>query len=403
MSFQFRGIKRGSDVLKAAVENGDDPVDAFSRFLKGGSGTSGSTPATPSTAKRARTTKAAAPGSATTPSNKRHKAIKIEVGVDDDDDSPEIDFSELDITPTKNKAKPAQSTAQAQAGSVPGTRAPTPRHVPIAPASSRSAAASPAPPSYNLAPIPGVASVSLSDGYSNTPTGFGYNAMAPPTSMDGAAPSAANKPATGMTKARRGSAYSTGSYTAASSPATPSMWQDPTPSPMSNTTGYNDMTSIGDMNVNMGGQYPAVPSTVDASSNMTASMTNLDTATAMSTSSNNFSFNASTVRASPSPSESSFGIIAQPTVASSTATGTVTHGSNETATSTDASQEFFPSQGYTSTSRRADSTNGHSNHGNGDGYSTFNQQHEDDFAARVDFDDYEVQGEESDYDDTGEI
>ncbi|KAL2179093.1 uncharacterized protein P884DRAFT_268266 [Thermothelomyces heterothallicus CBS 202.75] len=402
VGFQFRGIKRGSDVLKAAVENGDDPVDAFARFLKGGSSAAGSAPATPSTTKRARTTKAAAPGSGATPSSKRHKAIKIEPGLDDDEDSPEIDYSELDATPTKTKAKPARS-AQIQAKSAPGTMVPTPRHVPIAPAPPRSAAASPAPPSYNLAPIPGFASASLPNGYTNMATGLGYNVMAPPTSMDSAAPSTAGSQAMGMAQARRGSAYSTGSYTAASSPATPNMsWQDPTPSPMSNAASVNNMHNMGDMSLNMGGQYPAVPGTADVTSGMTVSMASLDATTTMSTSSNMPSFNASTVHATPSPSESSFDMITQPTATSSRATGAATPGMYATAKSTEASQEFLPLQGYGSASRHVAPVDGHSSHSNSGGYSNFDQ-HEAELAAQVDFGGFEVQDEASDYDDAGEI
>ncbi|KAL2157609.1 hypothetical protein VTH06DRAFT_5988 [Thermothelomyces fergusii] len=386
LSFQFRGIKKGSDVLKAAVENGDDPVDAFACFLKGSSG--GSVPATPSTAKRTRTTKAGAPGSAATPSSKRRRAIKIEPGIDNDEDSLDLDYSELDMTPTKTKAKRARST-QAQAGSAPGTEAPTPRHVSIAPAPPRSAAASPVPPSRNLAPVPGVPPIPMPSGYTNAPTGLGYNVTAPPASMDSVASSTTGSQAMGVAKARRGSAYSTGSYTAANSPATPNIpWQDPTTSPVSNTAGFDNMHNRGGVNLNMGGQYPAVPDTADAASGMTANMVSLDAATAMSASGNMLSFNASTVHASPSPSESSFDTIIPPTAASSSATSSVTHGMHTTATATSAENLAAASS--------------HSSRGNGGGSSNFNGLGTG-LTAQIDFGGFEPQDEGSDYDDAGEI
>ncbi len=233
LGFQFRSINKGANVLKQAVANGEDPVDAFAAQLKGGASAAGSVPATPShqhrtpgsttgTGKRAR--------SGGVPSSKRHKAVKIEpepdvVDFEDDADSPDADYSELDLTPTKLKPR-VLSTPRKNPQLVPHAAwvkpadkiPPRPRPIPIAPAPLRAAA----PAAYTIAPIAGLGSAPVPNGYTDPATGFGYN-CAPPLAMGSAGPSAADSPAMGMTDTRRGSAFSNGSFTAGSSPATPTM------------------------------------------------------------------------------------------------------------------------------------------------------------------------------------
>lgn len=205
-------------------------MDAFAGHLKGGpsaaASVAGSVPATPShqrtpaSAKRTRSVKSTGAGT------KRQKVIKPDPDLefDDDVDSPEADYSELDTTPTKLKPK-VLTTPRKNPPLLPHTAwakpvdkaAPRPSPVSIAPAPSR-----PAAPAYTLAPISGVGSAHLPNGFPSPAPGVGYN-CAPPVSMASASPSAAHSATMGMTGMRRGSAFSTDSCTAGSSPATPVM------------------------------------------------------------------------------------------------------------------------------------------------------------------------------------
>ncbi len=232
LGFQFRSINKGANVLRQAVANDEDPIDAFAAQLKGGANAAGSVPATPShqrtpgsaagNGKRAR--------SGTVPDSKRRKAIKIEpepdVDFDDDDvDSPEADYSGLDVTPTKLKPR-VLSTPRKNPELVPHSAwvkpadkiPPRPAPIPIAPAPPRQMA----PAAYTIAPIAGLGSAAVPNGYTDPATGFGYN-YAPSVTMGNAGPSTANSPALGMINTRRGSTFSNGSFTAGSSPATPTM------------------------------------------------------------------------------------------------------------------------------------------------------------------------------------
>ncbi|KAL2197437.1 hypothetical protein P885DRAFT_77126 [Corynascus similis CBS 632.67] len=393
LGFQFRGIKKGSDVLKNAVEKGDDPVDAFARFLKGGSGGTGSVPATPSTTKRARSTKATASGSGANPSSKRHKTIKIEHESDDDDDSPEVDYSQLDATPTKPKPKPAppnltRVVPQSSRAGPASTPKAAPRQVPIAPAPP------PAAPSYSLAPIAGLGSPALPDGYTDPVTSFSYN-MAPPTNMECAAQSAASSQVIRTAPARRGSTYSTGSFSAASSPATPSLsYPDPSPSPIKHTGANNMHLSMG---TNTGSQHASMPGTADDNTGLTVSLADLDTTTTMPTS-NIRSFGTKTSQSATSPRESTSDMPTPQTTTSSNTTTAATPGTHAAlTTSFEASQEFRTFNGYTS------AANGHHiGRSSNRGYSSFDQR-EAELAAQVDFGGFEDQDEEGDYDDAGEV
>lgn len=287
LAFQFRNIKKGGDVLKAAAQKGEDPVGAFSVHLKGGGRATGSVPATPSTTKRSRSTKATEPGSGTTPTSKRRKAVKIEpeAGFDDEEDSP--DYSELDTTPTKIKPKSQGNAGQLvprSAWAKPAEKPKRPRLIAIAPAPPRPAVTQPTGPSYTLAPIPGLSSSSnLPNGYTDPATGFGYN-VAPPPARTSASPSVANAPAMGMTSSRRGSAYSSGSYTADSSPATPNLsYLDTTPAQtmqMGNMTMNNASMDISaatntpSFNTNM---FNSMPSPTPSNQDMTIPQTTAST------------------------------------------------------------------------------------------------------------------------------
>lgn len=227
LGFQFRSINKGANVLKQAVANGEDPVDAFAAHLKGGSSAASSVPATPNhqrttpaSAKRTRSVKSTGAGA------KRQKVIKPDPDLesDDDVDSPEADYSELDTTPTKLKPKVLSTPHKNppllphSAWTKPGEKAnPQPGL-----AATASVAPRPAAPSYALAPIPGSGSAVLPNGYTNPATGVGYN-CAPPVNMTGAQPSAAHSTAMNMNGMRRGSAFSTDSHTAGSSPPTPTL------------------------------------------------------------------------------------------------------------------------------------------------------------------------------------
>lgn len=157
IAFQFRAIKQGANVLRNAVENGNDPAAAFSDYI-GGNGPS--VPATPThhapgSAKRARTIKTAASGGGT-PASKRRKAVQIKPEpVFDDTDSPEVDYDELDQSPTRHATKvkrtprknpqellPRSAWAKPVPGSAAGAGAATP-HSGAAPSASAASAASP--------------------------------------------------------------------------------------------------------------------------------------------------------------------------------------------------------------------------------------------------------------------
>ncbi|KAK3299338.1 uncharacterized protein B0H64DRAFT_317455 [Chaetomium fimeti] len=380
LAFQFRGIKKGGDVLKAAAQKGEDPVGAFGAHVKGGARAASSVPATPSSTKRARSTKATASGSGATPTSKRRKAIKIEpeAEFDDDDDSPEADYSELDTTPTKIKPKDQGNAGQLvprSAWAKPAENPKQPRQVAIAPAPPRRVTPRPAAPSYTLAPIPGIGSSSdLPNGYTDPATGFGYNII-PPTTIASASPSVASSPAMGMATARRGSAYSSGSYTAASSPGTPNMtYSDTAPAPTTN----------------MGRQYPSAHTTTAmADINMVAH-------NPVSTT-NTSSFNINRFSSMPSPTPSTQDLNTPQATASTNTMAASTSGVHATATSFEQDDDFTPA--FTG---HAASTGYATTGGNNRAYSSFDQR-EAELANQMDFGGFEEQDEEGDGWDAGDI
>jgi hypothetical protein len=263
VGYQFRAIKKGGDVLSQAADSGGDPVAAFAAHMNGGAVGAGSVPATPSqrtpsTAKRARSTKAAGPRSGATPTTKRRKKVEeeLEPELEDDEDSSEVNYSDLDGSPTKHRPKMLTTPKKIgellphSAWAKPVSKTPVRgRNVPIAPAPPRPAPAQP----YTMAPIPGLA---VPNGYTDPATGLGYNA-APPSAMS-ATPSIANSPAMDMTTMRRGSTFSTGSFSSGSRPATP-------------TLGYPPETSAN--TTTQGQQYHPAPSTVGMTASQTMSTT----------------------------------------------------------------------------------------------------------------------------------
>ncbi|KAK4157626.1 hypothetical protein C8A00DRAFT_11547 [Chaetomidium leptoderma] len=342
LNFQFRSVKKGADALTHAVENGQDPVNAFGALMKGGS----SVPATPShrtpgSTKRARPTKT--PTSSATPASKRLKATKLEPELEfdeDDEDSPEADYSELDSTPTKTKPKKFESAGQllprpAWAKPAPGEKPAVRGNVAIAPAP---APPRPAAPAYTLAPIAGIAAVP--NGYTNPATGVGYNCVPPTTTMGSAAPpSAVISPAMGMTSSmRRNSVFSAaGSHTAASSPGTPTISHYP---PVPNTT--SSPSGMGSSS-----HYPPVPGTT----NMSYYTTNMyDAIPSPTTSASDAS---SHTMAAASASASSSSVKPQQTAAAATAPF-------------NPEQEFRPFAGFATTTTAGSSNNGNGN-GNGNG------------------------------------
>ncbi|KAH6845512.1 hypothetical protein B0I37DRAFT_417042 [Chaetomium sp. MPI-CAGE-AT-0009] len=375
LAFQFRSIKKGGDVLKAAADKGEDPVGAFGAHLKGGARAASSVPATPSSTKRARSTKATASGSGATPTSKRRKAVKIEPEFDDDEDSPEADYSELDTTPTKIKPKSQGNAGQLlprSAWAKPAENPKRPRPIAIAPAPPRPVASRPAAPSYTLAPIPGIGSSSaLPNGYTDPATGFGYN-VAPPTARTSASPSVASSPTMGMATARRGSTYSSGSYTAASSPATPNMsYSDAAPAPT----------------MNMGRQYPSAYTTTNMTMSAANGMADANMAppNPMSTT-NTSSFNVNRFNSMPSPTPSAQDLNIPQTTASTNTMAAATSGVHATATSFERDDDFTTA--FTGGNRRK--------------YSSFDQ-HEAELANQVDFGGFEGQDEEEDGWDAGDI
>jgi hypothetical protein len=394
LAFQFRNIKKGGDVLKAAAQKGEDPVGAFGAHLKGGGRAASSVPATPSTTKRARSTKATPSGSSATPTSKRRKAIKIEPEpeFDDDEDSPEVDYSELDSTPTKIKPKSQGNAGQLVPRSAWAKPAETekqmrPRHIAIAPAPHRPAATQPAAPSYTLAPIPGLSSSSaLPNGYTDPATGFGYN-VAPPATRTSASPSAANSPAMGMATARRGSAYSSGSYTAASSPATPNM-------------SYSD--TVPAQTMHMGPQYSRAQTSSSMTMNnagmgMSATNNNMGAIGGM-TNTNTPSFNTNMFNSMPSPTPSVQDMTTHQTATSTNYTmAAATSNVDGTAASFRPDDSFTTSfTGYAASNVYAPTSN------NSRMYTSFDQ-HEAKLAADVDFGGFDDQGEEDDGWDAGDV
>jgi hypothetical protein len=262
VGYQFRAIKKGGDVLSQAADSGGDPVAAFAAHMNGGAVGAGSVPATPSqrtpsTAKRARSTKAAGPRSGATPTTKRRKKVEeeLEPELEDDEDSSEVNYSDLDGSPTKHRPKMLTTPKKIgellphSAWAKPVGKTPVRgRNVPIAPAPPRPAPAQP----YTMAPIPGLA---VPNGYTDPATGLGYNA---PLSAMSATPSATNSPAMDMTTMRRGSAFSTGSFSSGSRPATPTMGYPPQPS--ANATAQAQ-------------QYHPAPSAMGMAANQTMSTT----------------------------------------------------------------------------------------------------------------------------------
>ncbi|KAH6636981.1 hypothetical protein F5144DRAFT_487238 [Chaetomium tenue] len=360
LAFQFRNIKKGGDVLKAAAQKGEDLVGAFGAHLKGGARAAGSVPATPSTAKRSRSTKATESGSGATPTSKRRKAVKIEpeAEFDDDEDSPEVDYSELDSTPTKIKPKSQGNAGQLvprSAWAKPAEKPKRPRLIAIAPAPPRPAVTQPTGPSYTLAPIPGLSSSSnLPNGYTDPATGFGYN-VAPPPTRTSASPSVANAPAMGMTSSRRGSAYSSGSYTADSSPATPNL-------------SYLDTTSAQTMHMG----------------NMTMNNAGMGISAATTTP----SFNTNMFNSMPSPT---------PSIQDMTIPQTTASANNVDATTTSFEYEgtFTPAfTGYPASNLYAPIRNPL--------YTSFDQD-EAKLAADIDFGGFEDQGDEEDVWDAGDV
>ena len=386
LAFQFRNIKKGGDVLKAAAQKGEDPVGAFGAHMKGGGRAASSVPATPSTTKRSRPTKATVSGSSATPTSKRRKAIKIEpeAEFDDDEDSPETDYSELDSTPTKIKPKSQGNAGQLvprSAWAKPAEKPKRPRHIAIAPAPPRPAVPQPAAPSYTLAPIPGLNSSSaLPNGYTDPATGFGYN-VAPPTTRTSASPSAANSPAMGLATARRGSAYSSGSYTAASSPATPNM-------------SYSD--TVPAQTMHMGPQYSRAQTTSssmtmnNAGMGMSAANDSMGTIGGM-TNANTPSFNTNVFHSMPSPTPSVQDLTTHQTTASTNNTmAAATSNMHGNAASFQPDDSFTTSfTGYAASNAYAPTS------GNNRMYTSFDQ-HEAKLAADVDFGGFEDQGEEDD-------
>jgi hypothetical protein len=378
MGFQFRAIKKGADALKGAVSRGESPVDAFKAHLSGSSTAAGSVPVTPS-AKRVRSTKTT-PGSAATPSTRRSKKIKIEPksDIEDDDvDSPEVDYSELDksgSSPEPRRLENANQLLPRSAWDPPAdkTKAQRPRHRAIAPAPPR-----PATPSYTLAPILGTtASQSeLPNGYTDPATGFGYN-VAPRLSIGSTASSAANSPAMDTTTMRRGSALSSGSYTAGSTPATPTMsFADPTRAPGHTALGMNSM------NMGMAGHYvPSAPGTTGMSMTANTSMANM---------------NAYSAAASP-PASSSEVQTPQTIASSSTMTPSAMHtepagAGNGTSASFISEETQFRSFSASSFAPHNTAATGNANtNGNHNGHNTYSSNQDDiSFAAGADFDDFE--------------
>ncbi|KAK4043468.1 hypothetical protein C8A01DRAFT_13002 [Parachaetomium inaequale] len=383
LNFQFRAIKKGADALKTAAEKGQDPIDAFAVFARGGSTATGSVPTTPSTTKRARPTKTTGSGSRATPASKRQKAMKIEPEpepdmFDEDEDSPEVDYSELDTTPTKLKPK-VHTTPRKNPPLQPHPAWPKPaqkttasRPVPIAPAPPRPMAPRPEPEAtpFRLMPIAGVGSSALPNGYTNPATGFGYN-VAPPAAVNSATPSAANSPAMGMSTDRRGSAYSSGSYTAASSPATPNMSY---PDPSSTTTSNVAMNNAG-MNMS-------------TTNGMTANGMNNRTNPNMATA-NMPSFNTNMFDSATSPAASTPDVAHTPqTTTSSTSTMPAT-------TAPSGEDEFNP---FCDFGRIPTTNNGYITVGGGDRSYSRNDPKEAALAGDVDFGGFEDQEEEEDDD-----
>ena len=384
LGFQFRGINKGANILKQAVANDEDPVEAFAAQLKGGAGAAGSVPATPShqrtpgsttgTGKRARS------GAVST--SKRRKAIKIEpepdVGFEEDDvDSPEVDYSDLDVTPTKLKPR-LLSTPRKNPQLVPHSAwvkpadkiPPRPPPIPIAPAPPRT----PAPAAYTITPIAGLGSAAVPNGYTDPATGFGYN-CAPPVTMGSAGPSAADSSAiSGMINTRRGSAFSNGSFTAGSSPATPTMpFSAPAPG-----TGVNLAT------MNVPGMGMKATTVGRAPTNMPNS------------------FNMAMFESAASPNSVSEAHTPQTTASSNTVVGST---ANFMETSSKASREDFspfdplPRVGNRKTSKNGPSAR-NANAKDND-YMDFSfETHDDELATALDFPDYE---DDEGFQDAGEV
>lgn len=190
IAFQFRAIKHGANVLKDAVDKGNDPVAAFAATL--GSGSSSGLPSTPShrtpsSAKRARSTKVAASGGST-PASKRRRATTIKIEDDSDEDSPEVDYDELDKTPTKH-VKKVKSTPRKNPELLPRSAWANPSpssaggKTPTGAARRPSATPTPAP-SFGVPPAPGVTTQSSSAASAsvtasgNTPAAGSYSAGA---------------------------------------------------------------------------------------------------------------------------------------------------------------------------------------------------------------------------------
>lgn len=104
IQFQFRGIKKDAQSLKAAADNGEDPTAALSFTAGTPSSKRSPTKSTPGTGHSTATAKS-------TGGRKRKAAIKLEAS--EDDASEEVDYKARDSTPTPapRSAKRAKATA----------------------------------------------------------------------------------------------------------------------------------------------------------------------------------------------------------------------------------------------------------------------------------------------------
>ncbi|KAK4191695.1 hypothetical protein QBC35DRAFT_448253 [Podospora australis] len=92
IQFQSRFWRANAEVLRNAVENGQDPVKAFSDHIAG----NGSQTATPKNAKRKQPAKQTPSTAASTPANKRRRVKKETPITNDEEDSEDANYSELD-------------------------------------------------------------------------------------------------------------------------------------------------------------------------------------------------------------------------------------------------------------------------------------------------------------------
>lgn len=345
LGYQFRAIKKGGDVLTQAAANGGDPAEAYAAHMFGGAAAAGSGPATPSqrtpssAIKRAPSANVAGSRSGATPATKRRKRVveeELEPELDDDEDSDEQDYSELDDSPSKQKAKklttpkkfgplvPHSAWAK-PAGKTPVRR----RNVPIAPAPPRAVPAQP----YMMAPIPGVA---VPNGYTNPATGVGYNSAPPPTMS--ASPSVANSPAMEMSTMRRGSIFSTGSFSSGSRPGTPTMGFPPQQAANTTTQQYHPAPStMGNDGMSTMNTTRGMVINTNMSSAPVEPNHNLSTQSTGMTNMPSFSMDPFHTATSPAPSVSD--AYTPQTSASSNTMGSSMHAA-ETATSFQADQSY---------------------------------------------------------------